>query len=210
MDKFIIKGGRRLNGRVKVGGAKNATLPIMAASLLSEGEVHLTGLPDVTDVSTLASLLRELGVETSRHGDSMKLKVISEENSHARYDLVRKMRASICVLGPLLARRGFARVAMPGGCAIGPRPINIHLRGMEALGAKIDLESGDIIASAKRLKGTEIFLGGPFGSTVTGTANVMMAATLAEGKTVIESAACEPEIQDLADFLNKMLSLIHI
>ncbi len=204
MDKFIIKGRRRLNGSVKVGGAKNATLPIMAASLLSEGEVHLTGLPDVTDVSTLASLLRELGVETSRHGDSMKLKVISEENSHARYDLVRKMRASVCVLGPLLAKRGVARVAMPGGCAIGPRPINIHLRGMEALGAKIDLESGDIIASAKRLKGTEIFLGGPFGSTVTGTANVMMAATLAEGKTVIESAACEPEIQDLADFLNKM------
>lgn len=204
MDKFIIKGGRRLNGSVKVGGAKNATLPIMAASLLSEGEVQLTGLPDVTDVSTLASLLRELGIETSRQGDSMKLKVISEKNSHARYDLVRKMRASVCVLGPLLAKRGVARVAMPGGCAIGPRPINIHLRGMEALGAKIDLESGDIIASAKRLKGTEIFLGGPFGSTVTGTANVMMAATLAEGKTVIESAACEPEIQDLADFLNKM------
>ena len=204
MDKFVIKGGNRLEGKVRVSGAKNATLPIMAASLLSEGEVHLDGLPDVTDVSTMASLLEELGVKVSRQGNSMKLKVVSQENSHARYDLVRKMRASVCVLGPLLAKRGFARVAMPGGCAIGPRPIDIHLKGLKALGAKIHLESGDIVATANRLKGTEIFLGGPFGSTVTGTANVMMAATLAEGKTIIESAACEPEIQDLANFLNKM------
>ena len=124
MDKFVIKGGNRLEGKVRVSGAKNATLPIMAASLLSEEEVHLDGLPDVTDVSTMASLLEELGVKVSRQGNSMKLKVVSQENSHARYDLVRKMRASVCVLGPLLAKRGFARVAMPGGCAIGPRPVS--------------------------------------------------------------------------------------
>ncbi len=204
MDKFIIQGGRRLRGEVAVSGAKNATLPIMAACLLADGDCRLLGAPDVTDVRHLSVLLEELGVEVRREEEGLCLRVINRENSHARYDLVRKMRASVCVLGPLLAARGCARVAMPGGCAIGPRPIDIHLRGLEALGAEIDLKSGDIIVKAKRLKGAEIFLGGPFGSTVTGTANIMMAATLAEGRTVIECAACEPEIVDLANFLNAM------
>ncbi len=204
MDQFIIQGGRRLRGEVAVSGAKNAALPIMAACLLADGPSKLTGLPDVADVKTLSVLLGELGVKADHHDDTVELEVTGEDNSHARYDLVCTMRASICVLGPLLAKRGYARVAMPGGCAIGSRPIDIHLRGLEALGAQIDLKSGDIVAKAKRLKGAEIFLGGPFGSTVTGTANIMMAATLAEGATVIESAACEPGVQDLADFLNKM------
>src|ERR1035437_6416467 len=129
---------------------------------------------------------------------------MEEKNSHARYDLVRKMRASICVLGPLLAKRKYARVSMPGGCSIGDRPVDIHLRGLEALGAVIDLDGGDIIARADKLVGAEIFLGGNFGSTVLGTANIMSAATLAKGTTVIECAACEPEIVDLANFLNAM------
>ncbi len=204
MDQFIIQGGRRLRGEVAVSGAKNAALPIMAACLLADGPSKLTGLPDVADVKTLSVLLGELGIKANHHDDAVELEVVSENDSHARYDLVCTMRASICVLGPLLAKRGYARVAMPGGCAIGSRPIDIHLRGLEALGAQIDLKSGDIVAKAKRLKGAEIFLGGPFGSTVTGTANIMMAATLAEGRTVIECAACEPGVQDLADFLNKM------
>ncbi len=204
MDQFIIQGGRRLRGEVSVGGAKNAALPIMAACLLADGPSRLTGLPEVADVTALSRLLGELGVKTKLQDGAIDLEVVSEDNSHARYDLVRRMRASICVLGPLLAKRGYARVAMPGGCAIGLRPIDIHLRGLEALGAKIDLESGDVVAKAKRLKGAEIFLGGPSGSTVTGTENIMMAATLAEGKTVIECAACEPDVQDLADFLNSM------
>jgi len=204
MDKFIIRGGRRLRGDVAISGAKNATLPIMAACLLCEGESRILGVPDVTDVVHLSGLLGELGAEVAREGDGLRLKVVDEQPCHARYDLVRKMRASVCVLGPLLARRGRARVAMPGGCAIGSRPIDIHLRGLKALGAQLDLKEGDIVATAKRLRGAEVFLGGAFGSSVTGTANVMMAASLAAGKTVIEFAACEPEIEDLANFLNAM------
>ena len=204
MEQFHIRGGRQLRGEVAISGAKNAALPIMAACLLAEGESRILGVPALADVSHLTVILQELGMEVRREGDTLSLRVVSEEHSHARYDLVRKMRASVCVLGPMLAKRGLARVAMPGGCAIGPRPIDIHLRGLRALGAEIDLVEGDIVARANRLKGAEIFLGGPFGSTVTGTANVMMAAVLAEGTTVIESAACEPEIQDLAAFLNAM------
>ena len=204
MDQFLIQGGRGLRGEVAISGAKNAALPIMAACLLGEGQSRILGVPDLADVRHLSGLLDELGVEVRREGDALKLKVLREDSSHARYDLVRKMRASVCVLGPLLAKRGQARVAMPGGCAIGARPIDIHLRGLAALGARLDLKEGDIVATARRLKGAEIFLGGPFGSTVTGTANVMMAAVLAEGRTVIECAACEPEVQDLAGFLNAM------
>ena len=204
MDQFIIQGGRRLRGDVKISGSKNATLPIMAACLLGEGESVIEGAPDLDDVNSLLGLLEELGCQGGREGTDLRFKLSGEGRSHARYDLVRKMRASVCVLGPLVARRGHARVAMPGGCAIGSRPIDLHLRGLSALGAKIELQEGDIVATAKKLVGAEIFLGGPFGSSVTGTANVMMAATLAEGKTVIECAACEPEVQDLADFLNAM------
>src|SRR5262249_15319239 len=163
--------------------------------ILCEGEVILHDVPQVADVLSLSELLNKLGVDVSRRSDgAMKLIVRDEMNSKAEYDIVRKMRASICVLGPLLAKRQKAQVSMPGGCAIGDRPVNLHLRAMEMLGAEIELVSGDITAKSKRLRGREMFLGGPFGSTVLGTANAMMAATLAEGVTVIEMAACEPEV----------------
>jgi len=204
MDYLLINGGPRLRGTVTISGAKNAALPIMAASILCEGQTVLHGVPDLADVRHLSLLLTRLGVTVRRdEAGDLHLQVQDEMNSHAEYDLVRKMRASICVMGPLLAKRKSAQVSMPGGCAIGDRPINLHLHGMEALGAEIELIGGDMHLRAKRLAGAEIFLGGPFGSTVLGTANVMMAACLAQGRTVIESAACEPEIVDLAEFLNK-------
>jgi len=203
VDSFIINGGARLKGTVRIGGSKNAALPIMAASILTEGETILRGVPDLADVRHLSGLLARLGVNVRREADgALRLRVEDETNCHAEYDLVRKMRASACVMGPLLARRRQAQVAMPGGCAIGDRPIDIHLRGLAALGAEIDLVGGDIQLRSKHLRGREVFLGGPFGSTVLGTANVMMAAALAEGSTVIEYAACEPEVADLADYLN--------
>jgi len=202
LQYFEIVGGKRLKGTVRVSGAKNAALPIMAASILCDGEVVLHDVPDVADVASLSELLIKLGVEVERRNDTMRLRVRDEMNCHAEYDIVRKMRASVCVLGPLLAKRQKARVSMPGGCAIGDRPVNLHLLAMQKLGAELELVSGDIVARARRLHGAEIFLGGPFGSTVLGTANAMMAAVLAEGTTVIEMAACEPEIVDLADFLN--------
>ena len=201
---FEINGGNRLRGNVRISGAKNASLPIMAASLLCEGEVVLHDVPEVADVISLTELLQKLGVDVSRREDgAMRLLVRDEMNCRAEYDIVRKMRASICVLGPLLGKRRKAQVSMPGGCAIGDRPVDIHLRAMQRLGADVDLVSGDIVAKAKKLRGVEMFLGGPFGSTVLGTANAMMAATLADGVTVIEMAACEPEVSDLANFLNK-------
>lgn len=204
LSYFDIQGGKRLRGTIRISGSKNAALPIMAASILCEGEIILREIPDVADVRFLAELLTKLGVDVSRREDgSMRLIVRDEMQSKAEYDIVRKMRASICVLGPLLAKRHIAQVAMPGGCAIGDRPVDMHLRAMSLLGADVELVSGDITAKAKRLTGAEIFLGGPFGSTVLGTANTVMAATLAEGLTVIEMAACEPEIIDLSDFLNK-------
>jgi len=189
---------------VRLSGAKNAALPIMAASLLCDGEVVLHDVPHVADVKSLIELLGKLGVDVERRpDDALRLVVRDEMNCKAEYDIVRKMRASICVLGPLLAKRQKAQVAMPGGCAIGDRPVDIHIRAMRLLGADVELVSGDIVAKARRLRGTEMFLGGPFGSTVLGTANAMMAAVLAEGTTVIEMAACEPEVVDLANFLNK-------
>jgi UDP-N-acetylglucosamine 1-carboxyvinyltransferase len=200
---FEIHGGKRLRGTLRISGAKNAALPIMAATILCEGEVILHDVPQVADVRSLAELLTMLGVEVTRREDgSMRLIVRDEMQSRAEYDIVRKMRASICVLGPLLAKRRFAQVAMPGGCAIGDRPVDLHVRAMQLLGADVELLSGDITAKAKRLHGAEMFLGGPFGSTVLGTANAMMAACLAEGISVIEMAACEPEVVDLAVFLN--------
>ncbi|MCG3126616.1 MAG: UDP-N-acetylglucosamine 1-carboxyvinyltransferase [Phycisphaerae bacterium] len=200
---FEISGGKRLRGSVRVSGAKNAALPIMAASILCDGEVVLHDVPDVADVNFLAELLRKLGLDVERRPDrAMRLVVRDEMNCKAEYDIVRKMRASICVLGPLLAKRHRAQVALPGGCAIGDRPVDLHLRAMELLGADLELVGGDISAKAKQLVGTEMFLGGPFGSTVLGTANAMMAAVLAQGVTVIEMAACEPEVVDLANFLS--------
>lgn len=201
---FEITGGKRLRGSVRISGAKNSALPIMAACIMCDGEVVLHDVPEVADVRFLGELLQKLGVEVSRRPDnSLRLVVRDEMNCHAEYEIVRKMRASICVLGPLLAKRRRAQVSMPGGCAIGDRPVNLHLRAMESLGAEIELMAGDITARAKRLVGNEMFLGGPFGSTVLGTGNAMMAAALADGVTVIEMAACEPEVVDLANFLNK-------
>lgn len=201
---FSINGGNRLRGNVRISGAKNAALPIMAASLLCEGEVLLHDVPFVADVLSLSELLTKLGAEVERRPDgALRIVVRDEMTCKAEYEIVRKMRASICVLGPLLAKRKRAQIALPGGCAIGDRPVDLHVRAMQHLGAEVDLVSGDIVAKVKRLRGTEMFLGGPFGSTVLGTANAMMAATLAEGVTVIEMAACEPEIVDLANFLNQ-------
>lgn len=203
MDYFLVNGGKRLRGTVEINGSKNAALPIMAASILCEGEVTLHGVPELADVKAMETLLNKLGVATKReNGTTLRLKVQDEMNCHADYDLVRKMRASVCVMGPLLAKRHKSQVSMPGGCAIGDRPINLHVQGLQALGAEADLVGGDMYLKSKKLQGAELFLGGPFGSTVTGTANILMAATLAEGTTIIESAACEPEVVDLANFLN--------
>lgn len=206
MDYFLIQGGKRLKGRVKISGSKNAALPIMAATIMCESPVTLHNVPRLSDIDHMARILGKVGVKVERGADSsLRLELVDEGNCHAEYDLVRKMRASICVMGPLLAKRGEARVAMPGGCAIGTRPIDLHLKGMEYLGADVELvEGGDVLCKAKKLNGAELFLGGHFGSSVTATANVLMAATLAQGRTVIEYAACEPEIEDLANFLNAM------
>jgi UDP-N-acetylglucosamine 1-carboxyvinyltransferase len=205
MDSFRIQGGRRLAGRIQIEGSKNASLPLMAAALCTDGELTLRNVPCLSDISNMARLLRELGVDVDGDCGTMKMRVVDQNQVHARYDIVKTMRASICVLGPMLARRRRAVIAMPGGCSFGSRPIDLHLRGMEALGAKIEYQGGDIIVTAPDgLKGTTIFLGGPFGSTVLGTANVMCAAALAKGRTVIECAACEPEVVDLANLLNRM------
>ncbi|HRP63338.1 MAG TPA: UDP-N-acetylglucosamine 1-carboxyvinyltransferase [Phycisphaerales bacterium] len=207
MDAFRIQGGPRLAGRISIEGSKNSSLPLMAAALLADEPVTLRQVPDLVDIANMRKLLAELGCDIQGEHGTVSIANADTNRTHARYDIVRTMRASICVLGPLLARRRHARVSMPGGCAFGARPVDLHLRGLAALGAKIHLDGGDIVASlppGERLKGATIFLGGAFGSTVLGTANVMSAATLAEGTTVIESAACEPEIADLATMLNAM------
>ena len=202
---FVIRGGKPLAGRVRVEGAKNSALPIMAAALLADGETVLRDVPNLLDVTTLAELLRTLGMKIERRPDrSLSMEVVDQRPVIADYELVRKMRASFCVLGPLLARRGRACVSLPGGCNIGDRPIELHLKGLRALGADIRVEKGYVLAEVKRLHGNRIYLGGPFGSTVTGTCNVLSAAVLAEGETIIEAAACEPEVIDLGNMLNAM------
>jgi UDP-N-acetylglucosamine 1-carboxyvinyltransferase len=202
MDKLKIVGGTKLKGQVRISGAKNSALPAMAASLLTVGDVILENLPMVNDIFTTRRLLRELGVgvefDTNHAGRFRAEKVLSVE---APYDLVKTMRASVLVLGPLLARTGHARVSLPGGCAIGARPINLHIQGFEHLGAQIRTEHGYVDASAERLTGAEISFDK---ITVTGTENLMMAATLASGRTVLKNAAREPEVTDLAELLNKM------
>ena len=206
MDVFRIEGPVRLSGSVTINGSKNASLPIMAAAILAAGKSVLKGVPHLSDISVFSRLLTRLGcrVSRSRSGD-LRIDSTVIDNPVGEYEIVRRMRASICILGPLLARCGRARVSMPGGCAIGDRPIDIHLRGLRELGAKIHLENGYVVAEAPNgLVGKDVFLGGPFGSTVLGTANILMAAVLAKGQTVIESAACEPEIANLANGLNKM------
>ena len=213
MDAFVINGGKRLRGRVHINGSKNASLPLMAAALLTTDPVTLRDVPDLSDIQNMQKLLTSLGCATTTTGGSLKgdavmtLHTTDESDSTTKYEIVKTMRASICTLGPMLAKRGVASVALPGGCNIGERPVDLHLRGLRALGAQITLNAGYIVAKAPpggRLKGNRVFLGGPFGSTVLGTANVMCAATLAQGTTIIESAACEPEVEDLAHMLNAM------
>jgi UDP-N-acetylglucosamine 1-carboxyvinyltransferase len=205
MDVFEITGPTKLDGTVTVNGSKNASLPVMAASILAPGRSTIRNVPHLSDISVCSELLTSLGCKVARDGDAVSIDSAVVDNPVGDYEIVRKMRAGICILGPLLARCGKAMVSMPGGCAIGYRPVDIHLRGLKELGAEIKIENGYIVAQAPNgLAGREIFLGGPFGSTVLGTANVLMAATLAKGITVIESAACEPEVTDLVNCLRKM------
>jgi UDP-N-acetylglucosamine 1-carboxyvinyltransferase len=202
MARIQIAGGRRLEGTVEISGAKNAVLPILMAALLTEEPCHLGGVPHLKDVTTTMELLGQMGVSIALgDGLSVELDASAMDSDVAPYDLVKTMRASILVLGPLLARRGVAQVSLPGGCAIGARPVDLHLKGLAALGAEITVEGGYIQARAKRLKGARIVLDT---ATVTGTENLLMAATLAEGTTVIENAAQEPEVVDLAECLITM------
>lgn len=204
MEKLVILGGKRLSGKVRASTSKNATLPIMAASLLSEEPTIIKNTPKLTDVETMIEMLTALGVKADKRGKNLYIDPSGRLNPEAPYEIVKKMRASYYVLGSLLGRMRRAKVAFPGGCAIGPRPIDLHLKGMEKLGARVKIEHGFIMAEASSLKGAEMTLEGPSGSSVGATCNVMLAATLAKGKTVIRCAACEPEVVDLASFLNKM------
>jgi len=203
MESFLIKGGVPLRGTVDISGSKNAALPIMAAALLTDEPCVIRRVPDLSDTRFMVQILKSLGAEVSFESGTVTVQA-KKIRGYADYELVRKMRGSICIAGPLLARLRKARISLPGGCIIGARPINLHLKGFEALGAKIKIESGYVDATAKKLTGNSLFLGGRAGPTVLGTANVMMAATLADEVTVIESAACEPEVVDLANFLNAM------
>jgi len=201
MDKFIIEGGSKLTGKVKVEGAKNASLALMPATLLTNGTSVLNNTPRLRDVYTMISLMEKLGVNTSFDDHKLSIKIEKLISQNAPYEFVKKMRASVYVLGPLLTKYGKAKVSMPGGCAWGPRPINLHLEGLKKLGAEIELEEGYIIAKCKRLKGTEI----NFEKVSVGaTGNLLMAATLAKGTTILNNAAMEPEITNLIQFLNKM------
>jgi UDP-N-acetylglucosamine 1-carboxyvinyltransferase len=201
MDKIVIQGGRRLEGTVRISGSKNAALPMLFASLLTEGVNTYSNVPNLRDIDSTLLLLSRLGVRTDASAGIVRVDAAGLNSPEAPYDLVRKMRASVLVLGPLLARMKRARVSLPGGCAIGARPINLHLKGLSALGAEITLEHGYVSASARRLKGAEISFDIV---TVTGTENIMMAAALAEGTTVLRRAAREPEVVALAEVLNRM------
>jgi UDP-N-acetylglucosamine 1-carboxyvinyltransferase len=218
MDSFLITGGRKLSGRIDISGSKNSALPIVAACLMAEGKTTLRMVPRLSDIDSMNKLLGELGCHVYRHESTevpsgggpalngpLDIEVRDERNCEARYDIVKTMRASICVLGPLLAKRGRAIVSIPGGCAIGDRPVDLHLRGLQKLGAEFRTEGGNIVGEVKgRLKGCRMYLGGAQGPTVLGTINVMCAAALAEGETVLVGAACEPEVTDCAEMLNKM------
>jgi UDP-N-acetylglucosamine 1-carboxyvinyltransferase len=201
MDKIIIEGGRSLKGEVSISGAKNAALPILISSLLTDGWNTYTNVPNLRDIQSTKDLLLNLGAKIKTRSDTVQIDAGNVVNHEAAYDLVRKMRASILVLGPLVARLKKARVSLPGGCAIGARPINLHLKGLARLGAKIELKHGYVEATADRLNGEEIYLDV---STVTGTENLMMAAVLAKGTTVLNNAAREPEVVALAEVLNEM------
>jgi UDP-N-acetylglucosamine 1-carboxyvinyltransferase len=203
MDKILIHGGRPLSGSIKISGSKNSALPILAATLLTREPCILHRVPDLSDTHYMLQILMHLGAQVERASGTVTVNAEKIE-SIAPYEVVRKMRASVCVLGPLLGRCKEATVSLPGGCVIGDRPIDLHLKGFEALGAAIRVEGGNVKVFAPKLTGAIINLTGKFGPTVLGTDNVMMAAVLAEGITVIEGAATEPEVVDLADFLNKM------
>src|SRR5688572_16234042 len=203
MDKIVIHGGRPLSGTIKISGSKNSALPILAATLLTKESCILHRVPDLSDTHYMLQILMHLGAQVERASGTVTVTAETVE-SIAPYDVVRKMRASVCVLGPLLGRCKEATVSMPGGCVIGDRPIDLHLKGFEALGAAVRVEGGNVKMFAPKLEGAIINLTGKFGPTVLGTDNVMMAAVLAEGITVIEGAATEPEVVDLANFLNKM------
>jgi UDP-N-acetylglucosamine 1-carboxyvinyltransferase len=201
LDRLVVRGGKRLKGTVKISGAKNAALPIMAATLLAPGEHYMDSVPHLRDISTMGRLLADLGAGYHLEKNLAILDCSSINRFEAPYELVSTMRASVLVLGPLVARLGKAKVSLPGGCAIGARPINLHLMGLEKMGASVKLDSGYVIVKARKLRGTSIYFDIP---TVTGTENIMMAAVLAEGKTLIENAAREPEVVDLAQALVSM------
>src|SRR5687768_6081247 len=218
MDSFLIRGGTRLKGKIEISGSKNSALPIVAACLLAEGKMTLKGVPRLSDIDSMVKLVGELGCHVYRHdfdhegfgggpqlNGPLDITVTDEKQIEARYDIVKTMRASICVLGPLLAKRGKAIVSIPGGCAIGDRPVDLHVRGLQKLGAEFHTENGNIVGTVRgRLKGCRMYLGGAMGPTVLGTINVMCAAALAEGETVLVGAACEPEVWDCAQMLNRM------
>ena len=203
MDKILVHGGRSLEGEVRIGGSKNSALPILAATLLTKERCVIDRVPDLSDIHYMLTILSSLGCEVERASGVVQVraeKILTE----APYEIVRRMRASVCVLGPLLGREKAAKVSLPGGCVIGDRPIDLHLKGFEALGAKVTVKGGDILLEAARLRGAKINLRGRHGPTVLGTGNIMMAAVLAEGNTIIDGAAEEPEVVDLANFLSAM------
>lgn len=201
MDKFIIEGGKKLEGRARISGSKNAALPLLVSSLLADGWSIYRNIPDLADIRTIKKLLANHGAQMEGEGETLRINGGNIANCEAPYDLVRTMRASVLVLGPLVARMGQARVSLPGGCAIGARPINLHLKALEAMGAEIDLREGYVEAKAKRLKGARIYFDI---STVGGTENILMAAALAKGTTRLENAAKEPEVVNLAETLTAM------
>lgn len=203
MESLLIKGGARLKGEVRISGAKNAVLPLMAGALLTRDKVVIRNAPDLRDVRTMCRILKSLGATVEHKRNKITIQA-DKINGIGDYDLIRQMRGSICILGPLLGRLGKAKVSLPGGCVIGVRPIDLHLKGLKALGAKIRTSGGYVHVNGKNLKGTEMFLGGRAGPTVLGTINIAMAAALADGVTVIDSAACEPEVIDACDFLKGM------
>ena len=218
MDSFLIRGGQRIKGKIEISGSKNSALPIMAACLLADGKTTLKGVPRLSDIDSMSKLLGELGCHVYRHEPTdrvdydlpalngpLDIEVTDQKMCEARYDIVKTMRASICVLGPLLAKRGKAIVSIPGGCAIGDRPVDLHVRGLQKLGAEFRTENGNIVGEVRgRLKGCRMYLGGAQGPTVLGTINVICAAALAEGETVLVGAACEPEVVDCAELLIRM------
>jgi UDP-N-acetylglucosamine 1-carboxyvinyltransferase len=205
MEKLIVTGGTRLRGSVQVSGSKNAALPIIAATLLTSESCVIRGVPNLSDIQFMCEILKWLSVDVRHHRHDGVVEVRAEHPlGVAPYELVRKMRASVCLLGPLLARLHNCKVSLPGGCVIGDRPIDQHIKGLKRLGAEVEIQNGYVHARCAELVGTDVFMGGRFGSTVLGTANIIMAAVLARGVTYLEGAACEPEIVDLCEFLNKM------